>query len=84
MKLPTDDLLPKEMESGGFRYMPTLSDLGYDENDVATAQNTDKRGVMDFKGGETAALARLKDYIWDKDLLKAYFDTRNGRRRLFF
>jgi len=77
MKLPIEDLLPKEIESGGFKYMPTLSDLGYDESDIA-AESTDKRGVMKFEGGETAALARLKDYIWDKDLLKVYFDTRNG------
>ena len=34
---------------------------------------------MEFKGGETAALERVKDYIWVKDLPKDYyFDTRNG------
>jgi len=38
----------------------------------------DPRGVMEFNGGETAALDRVKDYIWEKDLLKVYFDTRNG------
>lgn len=28
--------------------------------------------------GEKAALERLKDYIWNKDLLKIYKETRNG------
>ncbi|KAG2435381.1 hypothetical protein HXX76_007453 [Chlamydomonas incerta] len=36
------------------------------------------QAVLDFKGGETAALARLKYYLWDSDLLSTYFDTRNG------
>ena len=33
-----------------------------------------------YKGGETAALQHLKEYIWGgkKDLLRNYFDTRNG------
>ena len=58
--------------------MPTLADLGYDDSEIEHACNPDSRGVMNFRGGETAALARLKDYMWDKDLLKVYFDTRNG------
>jgi deoxyribodipyrimidine photo-lyase len=31
-----------------------------------------------FKGGETAALARLKHYLWDTDRVATYFETRNG------
>lgn len=59
-------------------YMPTLEDLGYTQDQIEQAGTVDSRGVMEFKGGETAALARVKDYIWDKDLLRKYFDTRNG------
>merc|ERR1719215_2350503 len=58
--------------------MPSLSDLGYSQEEAEEAQTADPRGVMHFVGGETAALARVKDYIWDKDLLKNYFNTRNG------
>lgn len=58
--------------------MPTLKDLGYTSDQIDHANFEDPRGVMAFKGGETAALARVKDYIWDKDLLRKYFDTRNG------
>ena len=30
------------------------------------------------QGGEPAALARLKYYLWDSDCVATYFDTRNG------
>ncbi|CAN6452719.1 unnamed protein product [Victoria cruziana] len=33
---------------------------------------------MHFAGGETAALARVNEYFWKKDLLKVYKETRNG------
>lgn len=59
-------------------YFPTLEDLGYTPEQARDAKTDDPRGVMAFRGGETAALVRVKDYIWDKDRLKIYFDTRNG------
>jgi deoxyribodipyrimidine photo-lyase len=59
-------------------FLPTLKDLCYTQDQIQSAATSDPRGVMEFKGGETAALARVKDYIWDKDLLHKYFDTRNG------
>lgn len=40
--------------------------------------HADERAVLNFHGGETAALARLDDYIWQKDRLKIYKNTRNG------
>ncbi|AIE75937.1 MULTISPECIES: DASH family cryptochrome [unclassified Synechocystis] len=39
---------------------------------------TDARSVLAFQGGETAGLARLKEYFWDGDRLKIYKETRNG------
>jgi deoxyribodipyrimidine photo-lyase len=36
------------------------------------------RGVLPFRGGETAALARLEEYFFTTDSLKSYFSTRNG------
>lgn len=33
---------------------------------------------MNFVGGESAALGRVHDYFWKKDLLKVYKETRNG------
>ena len=58
--------------------MPTLQDLGYTPEQIESGTHNDPRGVMVFKGGETAALARVQDYIWTQDRLKIYFDTRNG------
>ena len=52
--------------------LPTLEDLGHDDFKV------DNRSVLNFKGGETAALERLKNYLWDTDLVQRYKETRNG------
>ena len=34
-------------------------------------------GVLPFKGGELAGTQRIHEYIWEKDLLKIYKETRN-------
>lgn len=57
---------------------PTLESLGYSEEDIKESETPDARGVMAFVGGEAAALKRVNEYIWEKDLLKDYFETRNG------
>lgn len=57
-------------------YLPTLADLGvHDEREAEADQRGD---FFNPEGGETAALARLKRYVWDEDRLKTYFETRNG------
>ena len=38
----------------------------------------DHRAVLDFKGGEQAALERLDYYFWETEKLKYYKETRNG------
>ena len=58
-------------------YMPTLKELGYNQEQIE--ESTKKSiGNLEFQGGETAALARVEDYIFTQDRLKVYFDTRNG------
>ncbi|KAL3791080.1 hypothetical protein HJC23_012065 [Cyclotella cryptica] len=61
-------------------YMPSLADLGYSEEDISEASAVDSRSALpeNYRGGESFALQRVKEYIWTKDLLKIYFDTRNG------
>ncbi|MGL4503042.1 MAG: deoxyribodipyrimidine photo-lyase, partial [Planktothrix sp.] len=49
--------------------LPTIQDLGLE------MPVFDHRAVMEFKGGETAGLDRLKDYIWEQDCLKTYKET---------
>ena len=36
------------------------------------------QAAIAFKGGETAALQRLKHYLWDTGCISDYFNTRNG------
>lgn len=52
--------------------IPDLSDFGHD-NVIP-----DSRSVMPFVGGETAALNRLRYYLWETDYIKTYKETRNG------
>lgn len=52
--------------------IPTLQQLGYKNNPII-----DNRSVLLFKGGEDEATAHLEEYIWKKDLLKTYKETRN-------
>ncbi|MGL5081447.1 MAG: DASH family cryptochrome [Microcoleaceae cyanobacterium] len=63
--------------------LPTLPDLEMGE--LPTLHNLrlespliDKRMVLQFHGGETAGLERLQQYIWERDCLKRYKETRNG------
>ncbi len=39
---------------------------------------TDARSVINYSGGEAAAQNRVQEYIWEKDLLRQYKETRNG------
>jgi deoxyribodipyrimidine photo-lyase len=68
---PTDRFkhLSIEIEYGE---APSLSDFGHTDFIV-----NDKSGY-EWKGGETEALNQLKYYLWDKDLIADYKETRNG------
>ncbi len=53
--------------------MPTLDTFGFPGQYTA-----DVRAAVPFNGGETTAVARLERYIWEKNLIQTYKDTRNG------
>lgn len=57
---------------GEYGSLPTLAELGLEPPAY------DDRGVLAFEGGETAALGRVQEYIWEGDHLRAYKQTRNG------
>ena len=61
-------------------FMPTLIDLGYNTEDIESISKIDARSALPkgYCGGETFALSRVQEYIWDLDLLRTYFNTRNG------
>jgi deoxyribodipyrimidine photo-lyase len=69
---PAPAVLP--INSQGVGYMPSISELGFD----ASSCVPDPRGVMRFDGGESAAMNRIKTWIFEEDNLKEYFDIRNG------
>jgi len=52
--------------------LPTIAQLGL------VAPVRDPRARFDFVGGESAGLARVQEWIWEKDRLHRYKTTRNG------
>lgn len=64
--------LPTDYEAGE---IPDSTDLGFGKEEII-APNA--RVVLDFKGGETAGLQRLHQYIWESDRIATYKETRNG------
>ncbi len=65
---------PKELETPRFDdSIPTLGELGFDDGPTE-----DGRAALPFEGGEGRALERVKEYIWERDCLREYKETRNG------
>jgi deoxyribodipyrimidine photo-lyase len=52
--------------------LPTLASLGFEEC------SKDERAVLDFKGGAKEAKKWMNQWIWERDCLKDYKETRNG------
>jgi deoxyribodipyrimidine photo-lyase len=52
--------------------IPSLPELGLENYEF------DQRAVLNFKGGESNAIARLNNYFWQENCLKDYKETRNG------
>lgn len=53
--------------------LPTIATFGF-----PAELTSDVRAAVPFKGGETVALARLERYLWERDLIRTYKETRNG------
>jgi len=53
--------------------IPSLASFGF-----PAGLAPDIRAAVAFHGGETMALSRLERYLWERDLIKTYKDTRNG------
>lgn len=65
---------PKELKSPEIEplKLPTLEELGLNFEPI------DSRAVLQFKGGETEAIARLNHYFFDTKCIAEYKETRNG------
>lgn len=73
---PERGSLPLPVELPGLDFVPSWGDLPGE----ATLKEPEehKRSAFTVRGGEEAALARLKHYLWDTDMVRKYFDVRNG------
>ncbi len=69
--IPTPKTIPTPAEL-------ELTDLPKIEEFFDEILEPDKRSAFPFRGGSSAAQARLEDYFWDKQFLKKYKETRNG------
>ncbi|PZW63677.1 deoxyribodipyrimidine photo-lyase [Pseudomonas sp. URMO17WK12:I1] len=63
--------LPEGLDINAYG-LPTQSQLGL--GDALSLVPS----AFPFSGGETAALARLRDYLWDSQNVRTYKETRNG------
>ncbi|MDX1637637.1 MAG: DASH family cryptochrome [Balneolaceae bacterium] len=66
---------PEKLPGHGVKDTGSIPDPG---ELVEAPANRDRRAVLQFRGGEEAALERLREYIWERDRLKSYKWTRNG------
>ena len=64
--------LPAELPSGE---IPPWDRLGLEP------PAEDDRALTQFRGGQSAGLARVHEYIWEQDCLRQYKQTRNGMLR---
>mmetsp|Transcript_19646 Transcript_19646/g.54802 ORF Transcript_19646/g.54802 Transcript_19646/m.54802 type:complete len:584 (+) Transcript_19646:357-2108(+) len=88
VQVPSSALLDRSQSSGSggggpslqalLQADPSFASLPWPEGTDPQPPATHPQAVLKFQGGESAALARLKYYLWDSDLLATYFDTRNG------
>ncbi|MGJ8667455.1 MAG: DASH family cryptochrome [Patiriisocius sp.] len=68
-----NDIRLKAVETSSQKtQIPTIEDLGLKK------PKKDKRTAFPFKGGETAGLKRIQEYIWDSQKIATYKQTRNG------
>ena len=71
--VPAPDALPAPPDGVEPGEIPeTVTALGLEPREADT-----RRGFA-IRGGETEGLARLRTYVWDRDRLRVYKETRNG------
>lgn len=70
--LETPDHIPSQFNNFEKGELPSLEKL----TDVQTP-HSDDRAAFDFRGGESAALQRLHEYVWESESIASYKKTRN-------
>eukprot|EP00927_Polykrikos_kofoidii_P068797 TRINITY_DN64133_c0_g1_i1.p1 TRINITY_DN64133_c0_g1~~TRINITY_DN64133_c0_g1_i1.p1 ORF type:complete len:873 (+),score=104.95 TRINITY_DN64133_c0_g1_i1:105-2723(+) len=67
--------LPDTVAPMDWGHVPSLDDLGFSQEDAQLAKSPDPRAQFLWHGGESRALARLEDYIWNLGALWRYVGT---------
>jgi deoxyribodipyrimidine photo-lyase len=57
--------------------LPTV-EVGELPNWESSYSEQNSQALLQFVGGETAALHRVQEYVWERDRLRHYKETRNG------
>ncbi len=63
--------IPATTEAVEAGEVPTMASFGY------KLEEPDQRSVIEFRGGEIAALQRLEHYFWESKSISHYKETRN-------
>merc|ERR550514_1708174 len=63
------------MDADCWGSVPSLADLGFLQEEVEEASVSRSKSRAPWCGGESAALARLEEYIWSRRDLKQYVGT---------
>jgi len=77
LPIPGDGNFRQRLDEA-LKFLPTLEELGFPADEAEISMQDDPRGVMQFAGGEGAALRRMQKWMFDDDKLKEYFEIRNG------
>ncbi len=70
LSIPSIPSLPASLDEVGA--IPSQSDLNAED------PPDDDRAVLPFEGGESRGLDRVQEYVWERDHLREYKETRNG------
>ena len=55
--------------------VPSLAELGFSSEELAAAEGCREKSAIPWRGGESIALARLQQYVWERSALKQYVGT---------
>ena len=58
--------------------LAAIADVGWADVPPEPAREGGGPSAFPWRGGETTALARVEEYLFETDAVATYFDTRNG------
>jgi len=56
-------------------HVPSLRELGFSPDEILDADQCREKSAIPWQGGESIALARMQQYLWERSALKQYVGT---------